>query len=69
MHAIIDVACFGIGVSNNRDKNLMEKTLLSTEKHLHSKTGARLLYWLGIGWRNYTAWHMKGTADRIGVRI
>ncbi len=65
IHAIMDVACFGIGVSNNRDKNLMEKTLLSTEKHLHSKTGARLLYWLGIGWRNYTAWHVKGEEKKL----
>lgn len=63
--AIIDVACFGIGTSNNRDKSTMERVLNSIEKQVSPGTGARLLYWLAIGWRNYTAWHVKGDEKKL----
>lgn len=56
---IIHVACFGIG-TEQVGKKRMSQILSRIDKTFADSTDPKMHYWLGIGWRNFTAWHIKG---------
>lgn len=47
---------------DNRDE--MERVIKSAEQAVDESSSALFLYWLGLAYRNYTAWHIRGD-DRM----
>lgn len=57
---LITISCFGAGSAQEQSRDNMEKVLSEVEQYsLHSQN-CKLFYWLGIAWRNFTAWHERG---------
>ena len=57
---IIRVSCFGAGDESDMSKENMEKVFNEVEEYSNNSNDAKLFYWLGTGWRNYTSWHIRG---------
>lgn len=58
--ALMRISCFGFGNERDMKKDNMLKILHSVESYAENLQNPRLIYWLGIAWRNFTSWHIRG---------
>lgn len=63
VHALIEIGTYSGDESLNSQAN-MNEVLEKIEPLVNANTSSRVLYWLGIVWRNYTAWHIRGDARK-----
>lgn len=57
---LFSISSFGTGGTINQNKDGMHKTLISISEYAEPLNNPILAYWLGIGWRNFTAWYIRG---------
>ena len=59
--ALLKIACSSTGDEKEHEKPYMDKALAAVEDYIGGGIkNAKLAYWLGVAWRNYTAWHIRG---------
>lgn len=58
--SLMRISCFGFGNEQDFKKDNMLRVLSGVESHAESLQSPKLAYWLGIAWRNFTAWHIRG---------
>lgn len=63
VHALIEIGTYSGDESLNSQPN-MDRVLAEIEPLVNADTSSRTLYWLGVVWRNYTAWHIRGDARK-----
>jgi len=57
---LIKVSSFGMGKEEDYNKENMLKIIEEAENFSKDSKNPKLFYWLGIGWRNFTGWHIRG---------
>jgi tetratricopeptide (TPR) repeat protein len=60
VNSLVEIAAFGAGEESAHEKSNMDIVLAMVESNVTESSSSMLLYWLGIAWRNYTAWHIRG---------
>ncbi len=58
--ALMRISCFGFGSEEDFKKDNMLKVLSSSENKFNQSLNPKIHYWLGITWRNFTSWHIRG---------
>lgn len=58
--ALMRISSMGFGGEQDFEKNNMLKVIGEVEQYASDLRNPRLAYWLGIAWRNFTAWHIRG---------
>lgn len=58
--SLVEIAAFGASDESAYAKSNMDNVLGEIESRLDETTSSMVLYWLGIVWRNYTSWHIRG---------
>ncbi len=58
--ALMRISSMGFGGEQDFEKNNMLKVLEEVEGYASNLQNPKLGYWLGIAWRNFTAWHIRG---------
>lgn len=58
--SLVEIAAFGASDESAYTKSNMDKVLAKVESQVNEATSSMVLYWLGIAWRNYTSWHVRG---------
>ncbi len=58
--ALMRITSMGFGDEQDFKKENMLSVIGDIEKEFQNTTNPRLVYWLGIAWRNFTAWHIRG---------
>ncbi|OQA93090.1 MAG: hypothetical protein BWY24_00731 [Microgenomates group bacterium ADurb.Bin219] len=57
---LMRITSMGFGSEQDFKKENMLKVIGDIENEFQNSTNPRLAYWLGIAWRNFTAWHIRG---------
>lgn len=60
IRALMRISCFGFGNEKDFEKDNMLKVLSEVESRSANLQNPKLAYWLGIAWRNFTSWHIRG---------
>ena len=58
--ALMRISSMGFGSEQDFAKDNMLKVLSEVEQYASNLQNPKLAYWLGIAWRNFTAWHIRG---------
>lgn len=58
--ALMRISSMGFGDEQDFEKDNMLKVLGEVESSFNDIQNPNLAYWLGIAWRNFTAWHIRG---------
>ena len=59
--ALMRISSMGFGSEQDFDKaNMLKVVNEVTEGFAADSKNPKLFYWLGIAWRNFTAWHVRG---------
>lgn len=62
--ALQRVSTFGLGSDPLDNRNEMERVIKSAEQAVDNSSSAIFVYWLGVAYRNYTAWYIRGDERR-----
>lgn len=54
------ISSMGFGGEQDFEKSNMLKVLSEVESYASDLHTPKLAYWLGIAWRNFTGWHIRG---------
>ncbi|MCB0509881.1 MAG: hypothetical protein KDC82_03885 [Bacteroidetes bacterium] len=60
INKLIKVSSFGMGKEEDYNKANMLKVIEEAENFSKDSKNPKLFYWLGIAWRNFTGWHIRG---------
>lgn len=58
--ALQRVSVFSLDSDPLDNREEMERVIKSAEQAVDDNSSALFLYWLGVAYRNYTAWHIRG---------
>ena len=58
--ALMRISCFGFGSEEDMKRDNMLKVIGEVKNYAGDLQNPKLAYWLGIAWRNFTAWHIRG---------
>jgi tetratricopeptide (TPR) repeat protein len=58
--SLMRISSMGFGSEDDFKKENMLKVLGEVEGYVHNLQNPKIAYWLGIAWRNFTAWHIRG---------
>lgn len=58
--ALMRISSMGFGDEQDFKKDNMLMVLGNVENYISNLQNPKLAYWLGIAWRNFTAWHIRG---------
>lgn len=58
--ALMHISSFGFGSEKDFEKSNMLKVIGEVEEFAINSKNPKLFYWLGIAWRNFTGWHIRG---------
>lgn len=58
--SLMRITSMGFGSEKDFEKNNMLKVISEVEAFATNSQNPKLFYWLGIAWRNFTGWHIRG---------
>lgn len=58
--ALMRISSMGFGGEQDFEKENMLRVLEEVENYANNIQNPKIAYWLGIAWRNFTAWHIRG---------
>jgi tetratricopeptide (TPR) repeat protein len=64
--AVVRCSCYGAAPESFQTRENMDRILDAVGRYtpIGVMTNPHLAYWLGIAWRNYTSWHVRGEARK-----
>ena len=58
--ALMRITSMGFGDEQDFNKENMLKVIGDIENEFQNTKNPKIAYWMGIAWRNFTAWHIRG---------